>query len=296
MSTLTRLGLLTHLGLPQLDPDDQILKQELLQRGYDAKPVAWDDPGVSWSELDLVVVRSPWNYYLEPFRFFAWIEKVGNITPFENPPRVLRWSLEKRYLFVLEQEGVAIVPTILLPKGSKPDVEHLRRWAGPNGLVLKPAIGADSFLTVVVPPENLGLGQAHLDQWLCERDFLCQPFLPSVEEPGERCLVLFDGEYSHAVQKNALTRGGRWAGLPEGVPVEVTAEERETANRILRTATSLLGLERPPLYARVDLLPVPGGSPLLLELELAEPTLFFSADPDAAKRFVDSLEARTSIG
>lgn len=291
-----RLGLLTHRGLPELDPDDQILQQELLQRSYEAIPVAWDEPRVTWSELDLLLVRSPWNYYLEPFRFFAWIEEVGKVIPFENPPHVLRWSIEKRYLFLLEKEGVSIVPTLLLKKGSQPDVEQLQRWAGSNGFVLKPAIGADSFLTVVVPPENPGLGQEHLNRWLSERDFLCQPYLPSVEDPGERCLVLFGGEFSHAVRKNALTRGGRWAGLPEGVPVEVTAEERETAGRILRTATTLLGLKQPPLYARVDFLPGPEGSPLLLELELAEPTLFFSADPDAAKRFVDCLEARASSG
>jgi hypothetical protein len=44
-----------------------------------------------------------------------------------------------------------------------------------------------------------------------------------------------------------------------------------------------------PLYARVDLLPGPDGAPLLLELELAEPSLFLATDPDAAARTAGAL-------
>ena len=40
-----------------------------------------------------------------------------------------------------------------------------------------------------------------------------------------------------------------------------------------------------PLYARVDLLPGPRGTPRLLELELAEPSLFLGYAEGAAQRF-----------
>ena len=46
-----------------------------------------------------------------------------------------------------------------------------------------------------------------------------------------------------------------------------------------------------PLYARIDLLPSAEG-PLLLELELVEPSLFFHAGKDAADRLVLALIAR----
>ena len=42
------------------------------------------------------------------------------------------------------------------------------------------------------------------------------------------------------------------------------------------------------LYARVDACEV-GGSLLLMELELIEPTLFFHADPAAPDRFAEAL-------
>ncbi len=290
-----QIGLLTHLELPELDSDDRLLRQELLRRGYSAVPVAWDDPTVSWSQFDVVLVRSPWNYYLDPTRFFAWIQAVSVCTRLENSPPVLQWNLDKRYLLELARIEVAIVPTAILERGSNPESADLSRWAHPHGLILKPAISADSFATLFVPPGELERAQGHLARWLPERSFLCQPYLPTVEDPGEHCLVLFDGVFSHAVRKNALTRGGRWGNLPEGVAIETTPQERQAAEGIVKAATDLLGLERPPLYARVDLLPGGDGAPLLLELELAEPTLFFGTAPGSAARFCDLLEERLRV-
>jgi len=44
-----------------------------------------------------------------------------------------------------------------------------------------------------------------------------------------------------------------------------------------------------PLYARVDLIRDRGGAPLLLELELIEPSLFFAYAPAAAARFAECV-------
>jgi hypothetical protein len=45
------------------------------------------------------------------------------------------------------------------------------------------------------------------------------------------------------------------------------------------------------LYARVDLLPGPSG-PVVVELELVEPSLFLSYGPGAAERFAATIAAR----
>jgi O-ureido-D-serine cyclo-ligase len=47
-----------------------------------------------------------------------------------------------------------------------------------------------------------------------------------------------------------------------------------------------------PLYARVDLLQGADGQPVVLELELVEPSLFFDQGPGSARRFVDALVER----
>ena len=51
--------------------------------------------------------------------------------------------------------------------------------------------------------------------------------------------------------------------------------------------------DRPLLYARVDLVALPDGSPALLECELFEPFLSLDLDPDAAARLAAACLARS---
>jgi hypothetical protein len=46
------------------------------------------------------------------------------------------------------------------------------------------------------------------------------------------------------------------------------------------------------LYARVDLIPGPDGSPVLVELELTEPSLFLDRSAGAAERLADAIAGR----
>ena len=46
------------------------------------------------------------------------------------------------------------------------------------------------------------------------------------------------------------------------------------------------------LYARVDVAPGTDGSPVLMELELVEPSLFFPQHPPALARYVQALQRR----
>ena len=54
------------------------------------------------------------------------------------------------------------------------------------------------------------------------------------------------------------------------------------------------GVDGPLLYARVDLVPDDAGRPVVLELALAEPSLFFSLADGSLDRFADALAARVS--
>ena len=42
-------------------------------------------------------------------------------------------------------------------------------------------------------------------------------------------------------------------------------------------------------YARIDLVPGPGGAPLVMELEVAEPSLVLATSPGAAERFAQAV-------
>jgi hypothetical protein len=49
-----------------------------------------------------------------------------------------------------------------------------------------------------------------------------------------------------------------------------------------------------PLYARIDLVDDADGTPVVLELELAEPSLFLPQAPDAAAALVRGVDAELS--
>lgn len=287
------VALVTYAGLPELDPDDRPLADALRARGLGVGIVRWDDPAFDWASTRMALVRSPWDYYKRYDEFLAWAERTAAVTRLENPFPILAWNTDKRYLVELARTGAPVVDTLLLERGERADLAALLAGRGWTSAVLKPAVSADSWEALWVGPGEVDRGQAHLDRLLPDRAMLVQPFLASVEEYGERCLVAIDGELSHAVRKNALTRGGRWAGLPEGTPVEIAPDERTAAVEVLAAAGRLADFER-TLYARIDLVRDDAGRPRLLELELAEPTLFVSTSAPGLERLVAAIERRLS--
>lgn len=281
-----RVALVTCRRLPDLDPDDHPLRDELARRGHGVDAPVWDDPAVDWRAFDVAVLRSTWDYHLRRDDFLAWAGWAATRTRLFNPFHLVRWNSHKAYLLELETKGAAVVPTEIALAGSRLDVHARMKAAGWERAVVKPAVGADSFGTVLATPDAIRAAQAHADAMLPERDLMLQPYFRSVEEPGERCLVHIAGRYSHAVRKRSHFQGGRHVG-PEGRAVEAADDERAEADRVLRLA----GAED-ALYARVDLARDDDGRPCLMELELVEPTLFFLTAPHAAAAMADALEAR----
>jgi hypothetical protein len=68
----------------------------------------------------------------------------------------------------------------------------------------------------------------------------------------------------------------------------VSDAERRVADAALTVVTNRFGC---PLYARIDLLPAPDG-PVVVEVEVTEPSLFLSYSPGAAERFGAAIAAR----
>ena len=282
------VALVTYSELLDLFPDDRPLRDALRGAGLEVGIVSWDDPEFDWATPRLTFLRSPWDYYRRPDEFLAWAEHAASRTELVNPLAVVRWNLHKSYLVGLAERGLPVVPTTLLRRGTVVSYRELVAGRGWSRAIVKPAISADSWETHAVAAGDATTGQSLLDRLLPEHDLLVQPFLESVETYGERCLVFLDGAFSHAVRKNALTRGGRWTDLPEGVPVEAAGDEIELAQRIVAAA----GLEG-CLYARVDLTRDDQGAPLLLELEATEPTLFLEDSPSGLARLTAALVARS---
>ena len=129
---------------------------------------------------------------------------------------------------------------------------------------------------------NLGI-QTFLDDLLGERDVMIQRTIAPADGPGERALVWIDGEPTHAVTKSPRFAGGD-EQVSDALPVSIA--ERHLVERTLACVDGEL------LYGRVDVMADDDGSPLISELELMEPSLFFAQSPAALERFVAAVVRR----
>ncbi len=292
---MTRIVLATCAAFPDLYDDDRALIPALAARGLAADVRVWNDPRVAWGGYALVVVRSPWDYHHHAADFAAWIDRVSAAAPIVNPPALLRWNLHKGYLRDLEARGVRTVPTAWIARGEGTDLAALLEARGWTDAVVKPALSAGAENTLRVGSHDrarMEQGSALLASIVAGGDAMVQPYLPSVEEYGERSLLHFDGVLSHAIRKHPLLAPGAIDRLQqgEGVPrVDVSDAERRFASRVLEATRDATG--HVPAYARVDVAVDRDGAPLLMELEALEPCLFLRAG-SAHERFADVLAAR----
>ena len=257
----------------------------LARAGVQAEVVRWDDEGVDWDAFDLVVVRSCWDYTWRLEEFLGWVDRVPRL---RNPARVLRWNADKRYLRDLAAAGCPVVPTTWDP-ASADELPAAAEW------VVKPAVSAGSRDTArwSTPADVL----AHVGELRAAgRTAMVQPYLDAVDVAGETALLHFGGSCSHAVRKGPLLRRGEGvrqdrAGREQLSAVTPRPDQLEVAAAALAAVTAVLGHDAPLLYARVDLVDGPDGRPVLLELELVEPSLFLPWGEGAAARFADAVRA-----
>jgi glutathione synthase/RimK-type ligase-like ATP-grasp enzyme len=288
---VTRIALATCAALARLDPDEQLLLEPLRALGVDAQPAVWDDTTVDWAAFDLVVIRSTWDYTERRDAFVAWAKSVPRLA---NPAEIVEWNTDKHYLRDLEKAGVPVVPTDWL--------EHSDAIVLPSAgrHVLKPSVGAGSvdaaLFDFAVAPQA-GLARAHAERLLAGgQTVLVQPYLERIDQYGEAALMFFGGEFSHAVTKGAMLadQGEMVAGLykAEVINPRVAAAAEIEIARVALAATPVA--KKQLAYARVDLVPAADGSPLVMELELTEPSLFLGQASGAAERLARHLVVRVS--
>ena len=303
-SSTARLALATCAELPELDPDDKPLRDALLERGIATDVVVWDDPTVDWGTYQHVLIRSTWDYTDRPTQFTDWTRRVERTSTLLNPAQVVGWNIDKTYLRELETAGLPIVPTIWLDPERNFDSRAIHtRFPAFGDFVIKPTVSAGSrdtgrYQADVTTSRSLAI--MHAKNLLgVGRRVMIQRYLRQVDTVGETALVFFDGQFSHAVRKGPILDGPYRAddtalyAREEMTPRDATDAEREVAERVIAALPQVApGVDGSLLYARVDLIPDDEGNPVVLELELTEPSLFFAHAPGSLERFADAVVAR----
>lgn len=279
------IALATFQGEPNLFRDEAPLIHAFDKRGILAIPVIWNRPSIDWSEFDAVIIRNTWDYHQRPEVFLAWLNQLETLNmPVINPPALIRWNMDKRYLQALSK--VRIMPTVFCDDDSAilADILQAQGW---EKAVVKPVISASGENTWQLRIDSANEFQHNFEKIVSPLGAMIQPFMPQIAD-GEWSFVFFEGEYSHTVLKvpaenNMFTHEERGARLNLVEPSQPLIEQ---AQAVIDTAKQLTGIM--PSYARVDGI-LDADDFVLMELECIEPELYFSRCEGASERFVDVI-------
>jgi glutathione synthase/RimK-type ligase-like ATP-grasp enzyme len=229
----------------------------------------WDAP-LDWGAFDLVVLRSTWDYAERREAFLRWARSLRQVL---NPVPVLEWNTDKeRYLGDLAAAGVPVVPTRFVQPGGA--------FAPPaDTFVVKPAVSAGGRSSARFAAGDERAVELVRRIHASGRTAMVQRDLGEVTETA---LVYVDGRYSHALRRRVpLPAAGEQDVLyleEELAPTQATTSERELAAAALATAPGRV------LYGRVDL-----ADGYVIELELAEPSLYLAFGEGATERFAEAI-------
>ena len=268
--------------------------------GIDAE--VFDQP---WSEpvtgdYDLVCPLVAWGYHNAPDEFKAAVARIGEAGyRMFNPPEIVAWNVDKRYLRDRADAGVRIIPTLFVDAVTDDDVARARADFGQDALVIKPVVSAGAKNTLVWEGQHLaeiGTGEADVEgrkPSLPDGVAMIQPFMPAIRDEGEWSLLYFSGQLSHAVLKTPKT--GDFRSQPDYDAHLRLMDPPAGALALAEGAVEFIGRDR-LLYARVDMVRHADGGFCLMELELIEPDLYLTYDLEASMRFKDAFESAMHIG
>lgn len=288
----TSIALVSCADARDNDADLPLVVRALGDRGIVAEIVDWDDAGADWSRYAMAIIRSPWDYHRRYEEFLAWVDRVSSMTVLQNGADIVRWNTDKTYLREIGEAGIPVIPTTFVA-GAEDLV--LANELIKGDVVVKPTVSAGSNNTerhTRLP----AAAAAHITSLVDSgRVAMVQPYQRFIDDNGETGLLYFNGEFSHAFRKGAILATGD--NVKNGLytvedigPRQANEQEIELGDAVMDFVTRRFGAA--PLYARVDMVRGSIGAPVLMELELAEPSLFLAMAKGADARFAAAVVAR----
>ncbi len=265
--------------------DDQLLQSALEDHGLSSVRLDWASPDVDWSRFRCAVFRTTWDYFERQAEFTAWLNRIREQTRLCNDAALIDWNMDKHYLADLEAQGISIVPSKFIDRGSTVTLHELLDKSGWDEAIIKPCISGAARHTYRVNRASVATLEPVVRQLLTEESLILQPLQHSVMSHGEDTLMLFSGRFTHAVKKVPKQGDFRVQDDHGGTvyPHEPSAAQIEFAQQVLAACPSA------PAYARVDLVRDNHGNLAVMELELIEPELWLRNHPPAATAFADGI-------
>lgn len=253
--------------------------------GLELVELDWRSPLDDFDRMAVVLLGSSWDYQDHPQEFLERIDTLAaRGIAVHNPPEVVRWNFDKRYLRDLATRGVPTIPTLWLDDLDRAGVVVAMDQFGGDGLVVKRQVGAG------------GMGQFRFtrdaipeDDWQMGRPCMVQPFLQSVPEEGEYTFLFIDGDFSHAVLKRAAEGEYRIQSLYGGSEHDFTPSAADLI--AAKGVVDALPFAA-PLYCRIDMARLPSGALAVMEAEMIEPYLYPEQSRDLGERMAKAIGKR----
>ena len=277
-----------------LDTDLPLIIRALGDRGIIAEIVDWDNAAANWEQYEAAIVRSPWDYHRRYPEFLAWLDVVSSATTLLNSADIIRWNTNKEYIAEFMEAKIDVIPTTFV-RGAEDLVLITNDGMLDRDIVVKPTISAGSNNTER-HEESPVKAAAHLGALIdAGMVAMVQPYQRFIDERGETGMLYFNGKYSHSFRKGAILATGE--NIKNGLFVEedisprnASSQERALGETVMRFVKDKFG--EYPLYARVDVVRGSAGVPVLMELELTEPSLFLHVAHESPSHFASAVVAR----
>ncbi|XOV80310.1 MAG: RimK family alpha-L-glutamate ligase [Aestuariibacter sp.] len=263
---------------------DDLLHEPLKHVGWQVETVSWRATGINWSDYDLVIIRSPWDYQQDADAFLHCLETIESESRLLNDLTTVKWNISKTYLQDVQEAGIAIVPTLFPNQLDSDTVNSAFTQFSCDELVIKPVISANADHTYRLTRSNLTGQLAQYQNIFQRREFMLQPFIRNIMEEGEYSLFYFGEQFSHAIKKVPKSGDFRVQEEHGGQLFSVIPD----AELLCIAQDTLSCIPGKTLYARLDFVRY-NNRYMAMELELIEPSLYFNLDAESPQRFVHAM-------
>lgn len=284
-----QVALITWSGLPDGAESERLLLPHLAAANVEAQFIDWRCD-CDYTQFDLIILRSCWNYHLHDAEFTAWLQRTASVVHVLNDLETVLWNKNKFYLRELQEQGIEIAPTIFVAAGEEIGPGSRAQIESWKKVVVKPAVSASAHDTYLVDSAKFPEAD-ELRSLMRGQAFLVQQFITEIQAQGEISLTYMDGQYSHAVRKRPA-RGDFRVQQEHGGSAEAIQPSTSSLEQVNAIAKAVQQVSK-SLYCRIDIIER-AGKPTLMELELIEPEIYLTLAEGSAKRLAEAIVRQLS--
>lgn len=283
---MKKCAFLTIKDLSGFESYDHLLIGPMKENGWDVSFIPWDKLNQNWNNYDLVIVRSTWNYQNHLDEFLNVLRMIDQSKALLlNPLPLIEWNVNKTYLKDLKEDGIPIIPSLFFEDFDVDEVRNSFSTFDSEKVIIKPTVGANADKIMIINKSNPMETLKETKDIYKYRSFILQPFINSITKDGELSLIFFNKDFSHALSK-VPKKGDFRVQEEHGGTLKLIKNIDEQKINLCKKILSLLPYDC--FYSRIDLV-VDEGNPLLMEIEVIEPSLYFNLEPKSANLFAKKV-------